>query len=535
MCARPKVIFKNVSKKYTLQQKKLDTIFELLGTKKTNRGFYALKNISFTVNEGETIGVIGINGSGKSTLSNVLAQVIPPTSGELEVNGETSLIAISVGLNNNLTGMENIELKCLMHGMRKEEIKQLTPKIIEFADIGDFINQPVKSYSSGMKSRLGFAISAHTNPDIMVVDEALSVGDQTFYEKCITKMNEFKAEGKTIFFISHSISQIRTFCDKTMWIHYGEMVEFGDTSEVLAKYNEFIKYFNALSEAEKAAYKKEKMAGRQAEGESTSSRRRRKRNERQSQKSVYWEMGVLLVLFFFSAMLVLFNNNTPVKGIDKLDINKANSKMLSKSELKSSSIGQAINKTGYIVEDHAPVFKTAKLNRKLSSLNFLNKVMVKRKIGNVYEITSRGKKGFIQQESVHIQTPSLTQQDFTLAGSLNALPNSFRNSYQYYLAFLGSEKSRIEAKIKYKTGEEEDGLGNTYIIYDKVKYRINHQQLSDRIVVNEFMPEETNLEEITNKATLISKDKKKIYILTKQYEYIFDLNRNTLTIAESKK
>jgi len=248
------IVFKNVTKKYKMYDNPKEKLKGLFHPEKYGEDFYALQNVSFTAAQGDVIGIIGVNGAGKSTMSNLISGISPPTSGSMKIKGESALIAINSGLNGQLTGMENIELKLLMLGFNKKEIKALVPDIIEFADIGKFINQPVKSYSSGMKSRLGFAISVNINPDVLVIDEALSVGDQTFTNKCLDKMEEFKNKGKTIFFISHSISQVKRFCDKALWLEGGMVREYGLIEEIMPKYEAFLKAYKAWSKEEKKKF-----------------------------------------------------------------------------------------------------------------------------------------------------------------------------------------------------------------------------------------------------------------------------------------
>lgn len=249
------VIAENISKTYKIYNSSGERMKDFLLPKSYGEEFYALRNISFEVPKGEVVGLIGLNGSGKSTLSNIIAGISEPTGGRIFINGTPSIINISSGLNKNLTGLENIELKGLMIGLSPKEIKDIQDEIVEFAELGKFINQPVKTYSSGMKSRLGFAISVNINPDILIIDEALSVGDVSFSEKCMNKMNEIRTQGKTIFFVSHSIGQIKSFCSKAMWLEYGILKAYGDVAEVTPMYERFTKIFNKMTPAERIEYR----------------------------------------------------------------------------------------------------------------------------------------------------------------------------------------------------------------------------------------------------------------------------------------
>ncbi|MEK3888456.1 teichoic acids export ABC transporter ATP-binding subunit TagH [Bacillus sp. FSL K6-3431] len=249
------IIVNEITKKYKLYSGTKERILDLISPKSHGEDFYALADVSFEAEKGDVVGFIGINGSGKSTLSNIIAGIVPETSGSVEVNGQASLIAVASGLNGDLSGRDNIELKLLMLGFSKEEIKSLEPEIIEFSELGKFIDQPVKSYSSGMKSRLGFAISVNVDPEILIIDEALSVGDKAFAEKSLSKMKEFKEKGKTMIFVSHSIGQMKQFCEKILWLEYGMVKQFGTVDEVIPKYEEFLKLYQKMSKDEKEAYK----------------------------------------------------------------------------------------------------------------------------------------------------------------------------------------------------------------------------------------------------------------------------------------
>lgn len=247
---------KNVTKRYKLFDDSKEKFLSLFNRENYGKDFYALDQVNFSAYEGDVVGFIGTNGSGKSTLSNIIAGIVPETSGDIKTRGEVALIAVSAGLNNNLSGRENIELKCLMLGFTKREIEELEPEIIEFSELGEFIDQPVKSYSSGMKSRLGFAISVSVDPDVLIIDEALSVGDKAFAEKSLQKMKDFKAQGKTMIFVSHSLRQMKQFCDKILWLEFGRVKAYGEADEVLGMYEKFLNKWQKMSKKERDEYRK---------------------------------------------------------------------------------------------------------------------------------------------------------------------------------------------------------------------------------------------------------------------------------------
>ena len=231
----------NVTKEYKLYKNDKDRFKDLFFGKRYVP-YKALDNLNITLPEGEVIGILGKNGSGKSTLLKMVTGVTFPTEGSLEVNGTVSaLLELTAGFDGELTGRENIYLKGYGLGLSKDYIEKKMDSIIEFAEIGEYIDQPVRMYSSGMKSRLGFAISINIDPDILVVDEVLAVGDEIFRKKCMDKMNEFKDSGKTILFVSHSIGQIKSFCTKGMWLHKGKLLFYDNIDRVARLYDRYLK------------------------------------------------------------------------------------------------------------------------------------------------------------------------------------------------------------------------------------------------------------------------------------------------------
>ena len=260
------IIVRNLRKVYPLYQNSREKIADFFFPGSVRNQLYALRNVSFSVERGQSIALIGLNGSGKSTLANIIAGASAPTGGSVRVRGRVSMTAVSGGLNTFLTGEENIIQKCLLLGFGSDEIKALMPQIIEFSELGSLIKQPAKTYSSGMRAKLAFAISANIDPDIMVIDEALSVGDPTFTNKCLEKMRSFREKGKTIVFVSHSMAQVRDFCDRALWLEGGKIRQIGDCKEVTESYSAFVKEFNAMPADQQKEYKETIRRKQQREG-----------------------------------------------------------------------------------------------------------------------------------------------------------------------------------------------------------------------------------------------------------------------------
>lgn len=227
----------NLTKVYKLYDSPQDRLKEALNPlrKKYHRDFYALNDVSFEIKRGETVGIIGQNGAGKSTLLKVITGILTPSHGTVAVNGRISaLLELGAGFNPLLTGIENIFFNGAIMGFSKEEINAKLDSILAFADIGAFIHQPVKTYSSGMFVRLAFAVAVHVEPEILIVDEALAVGDMRFKQKCFRKINEFKEKNNTILFVSHDLSMNITYCDTSIWLEKG-VVKGIDIPESIAK------------------------------------------------------------------------------------------------------------------------------------------------------------------------------------------------------------------------------------------------------------------------------------------------------------
>lgn len=231
----------NVSMRFNLAQEKVYSIKEylikLVKKQMKYNEFYALHDVSFSIKKGESVALIGSNGSGKSTLLKIIAGVYEPTGGTIKINGSVApLIELGAGFDPNLTGKENIYLNGAVLGYSRQFMDEHYEEILEFSELGDFIDIPVVNYSSGMAARLGFSIATIVRADILIVDEVLAVGDAAFQKKCQDRMDDLLSGGTTLLFVSHDMNQVRELCDKAIWLDHGRVVEIGKTDDICDKY-----------------------------------------------------------------------------------------------------------------------------------------------------------------------------------------------------------------------------------------------------------------------------------------------------------
>lgn len=237
------ILVEHISKMYRLYDKPIDRLKESLSPshKEYHKKFYALNDISFSVKKGETVGIIGTNGSGKSTILKIITGVLTPTTGRVEVDGVISaLLELGAGFNMDYTGIENIYMNGTMLGFSREEMAGKLNDILDFADIGEFVHQPVKTYSSGMFVRLAFALAINVNPEILIVDEALSVGDVFFQSKCYKRMEEIRKKGTTILMVTHDMGSIIKYCDRVILLNRGNFVAEGDPGHMVDLYKKIL-------------------------------------------------------------------------------------------------------------------------------------------------------------------------------------------------------------------------------------------------------------------------------------------------------
>lgn len=239
--SRQSIVASGLGKDFNIYSKPSDRMLELLTRRPRHRTFRALDKIDLTVLSGETVGIVGRNGSGKSTLLQLIAGVLRPTRGRVDVKGRVAaLLELGSGFGPDFTGRENVFLNAQIIGLRRHEIEERFERIEKFADIGDFIDQPVRTYSSGMLVRLAFAVSVNSDPDILIIDEALAVGDEAFQRKCFSKIEEIKASGTTILFVSHAASSVVRLCDRAMLIDGGACLLIGRPKDVVSRYQKFV-------------------------------------------------------------------------------------------------------------------------------------------------------------------------------------------------------------------------------------------------------------------------------------------------------
>lgn len=230
---------RHLSKNYPLSKSQLGRLRHLFGADKQapRDGLWAVRDVSFSVARGEAFGIIGANGSGKSTLLQMVARILTPTSGSAEVHGRLSaLLELGSGFSPEFTGRDNVYLNGSLLGLSRDEIDSHFEAIERFAEIGDFIDQPIRTYSTGMVLRLAFAVAAHVDPEILIVDEALAVGDIAFRQRCMRKIHELRAQGATILFVSHETNDVKALCERCLWLQNGVARELGEADEVVARY-----------------------------------------------------------------------------------------------------------------------------------------------------------------------------------------------------------------------------------------------------------------------------------------------------------